>query len=131
MLTVKQLYTARIEIELMIIAESAEDARRIASRSLEKEASNVNWTDFDADLSNGKKAADAACEVTALLTRELARKFERIRGIVVRRLGAELCLYAWREDGGGIYTCPYCASRHAFVLHEHMIDVCRSDAIQL
>jgi len=77
------------------------------------------------------KAADAACEVTALLTRELARKFERIRGIVVRRLGAELCLYAWREDGGGIYTCPYCASRHAFVLHEHMIDVCRSDAIQL
>jgi len=58
MLTVKQLYTARIEIELMIIAESAEDARRIASRSLEKEASNVNWTDFDADLSNGKLAAD-------------------------------------------------------------------------
>ena len=46
----------------MIIAESAEDARRIAARSLGDEASNFNWMDFDVDLSNGKLAEDWAAD---------------------------------------------------------------------
>jgi len=55
----KQLYTTRIEVELMVVAESEEDARRISMRGLEEEASNFNWYwwDFDAqpsvELANG------------------------------------------------------------------------------
>jgi len=52
----KQIYTARIEVELMIIAESADGARMIAARSLKEEASNFSWVDFDTVLSNGKLA---------------------------------------------------------------------------
>lgn len=65
------------------------------------------------------------------MSRELSRKFERLRDRLVKLQGAELSVFVRREDGAAVYVCPFCAQAHAVIEHANNPNVRDANTIRL